>query len=73
VGHEVDLIWQNTEKLNLVEIKASETIMTDMFKGLSYFEKLKPELIESKTLFHTGLFNQDRTLGAVRSWKSIEL
>ena len=71
VGHEVDLIWQNTEKLNLVEIKASETIMPSMFKGLSYFEKFVPELIESKTLVHTGLFNQNRTAGKVLSWKHL--
>ncbi|QBN18806.1 ATP-binding protein [Flavobacterium nackdongense] len=73
VGHEVDLIWQETERLNLVEIKASETIMSDMFKGLTYFEKLKPDLIESKTLVHTGLFDQNRTLGKVTSWAAISL
>lgn len=72
-GHEVDLIWQKSELLNLVEIKASETIKSEMFKGLSYFEKLKPELIESKSVVHSGLFNQDRTLGKVLSWKDIIL
>ena len=71
VGHEVDLIWQDTEKLNVVEIKASQTIMPSMFKGLSYFEKLVPDLIESKTLVHTGLFNQNRTAGKVLSWKGV--
>jgi predicted AAA+ superfamily ATPase len=71
VGHEVDLIWQDTEKLNVVEIKASQTIMPSMFKGLNYFEKLVPELIESKTLVHTGLFNQERTAGKVLSWKGV--
>lgn len=71
VGHEVDLIWQHSELLNIVEIKATETIMTDQFKGLSYFEKFVPDLIESKTLVHTGLFNQKRTLGDVTSWKNI--
>ena len=73
VGHEVDLIWQNSELINLVEIKASETIMPEMFKGLGYFEKLKPKLIQSKTLVHTGLFQQNRTLGNVMSWKEIGL
>jgi uncharacterized protein len=73
VGHEVDLIWQEDEMLNLVEIKASETIMSDMFKGLSYFEKLSPNLVKSKTLVHTGLFNQDRNGVRVRSWTEIEL
>lgn len=71
VGHEIDFIWQNSEKLNLVEIKASQTIMPEMFKGLSYFEKFNPEIIESKTLVHTGLFNQNRTAGKVLSWKEI--
>lgn len=73
VGHEVDLIWQNSELLNLVEIKASETIMTEMFKGLTYFEKLKPSLIQSKSIVHTGLFNQERNLGKVMSWREIML
>lgn len=73
VGHEVDLIWQEDEMLNLVEIKASETIMSDMFKGLSYFQKLSPDLVKSKTLVHTGLFNQDRNEVRVRSWKEVEL
>lgn len=73
VGHEVDLIWQNSELINLVEIKASATIMTDMFKGLTYFEKLKPDLIQSKAIVHSGLFNEQRTLGKVMSWKEIGL
>jgi predicted AAA+ superfamily ATPase len=71
VGHEVDFIWQNTEKLNLVEIKASETIMPKMFKGLNYFEKFIPPQIESKTVVHTGSFSQNRTAGKVLSWKNI--
>ncbi len=69
VGNEVDLIWQQSEKLNLIEIKASETIQSKMFKGLNYFEKLKPELVESKTLVHTGLFDQKRSQATIKSWK----
>lgn len=42
-----------------------------MFKGLSYFEKLIPELLETKTIVHTGLFDQNRSLGKVLSWKNI--
>ncbi|MBK9686548.1 MAG: ATP-binding protein [Saprospiraceae bacterium] len=72
-GHEIDLIWQKSEKLNLVEIKASETIMPDMFKGIQYFENLSSDNIESKTLVHTGLFNQKRSVAKVNSWKNIEL
>ena len=71
VGHEVDLIWQSDELLNLVEIKASETIMPDMFKGLSYFEKWVPQLIKTKSVLHCGNFNQNRELGKVSSWIDI--
>lgn len=71
VGHEVDFIWQHSERLNLVEIKASETIMPDMFRGLSYFEKYFPHQIQSKTLVHTGIYNQNRTAAKVLSWKNI--
>ena len=73
VGNEVDLIWQQSEKLNLIEIKASETIQSKMFKGLNYFEKLKPELVESKTLVHTGLFDQKRSQVTIKSWKDAGL
>jgi predicted AAA+ superfamily ATPase len=71
VGHEVDFIWQSSNQLNIVEIKASETILPSMFKGLNYFEKLMPEFIESKTLVHTGSFDQSRSAGMVLSWKNI--
>lgn len=71
-GHEVDMIWQDDPLLNIVEIKASQTIMSDMFKGLTYFENLTPEAIKSKTLMHTGDFFQKRNLGNVVSWMEID-
>lgn len=71
VGHEIDLIWQDTEKFNLVEIKASETILPPMFKGLEYFQRLDPNKINSKTLVHTGTFSQERTNAKVRSWNHL--
>jgi uncharacterized protein len=71
VGHEVDLIWQNDEQLNLVEIKASQTIMQDMFRGLEYFEKWSPQKIKTKTLIHTGFFDQNRSIAKVQSWLNI--
>ncbi len=70
VGHEVDLIWQHSDKLNVVEIKASETIMPKMFNGLTYFDKLASARIASKTLVHTGTFNQQRSAARVQSWNN---
>lgn len=71
-GHEVDLIWQDTPKMNILEIKATQTIMTDMFKGLTYFENLAGDSIQSKTLIHTGDFSQKRELGNLVSWEKID-
>ena len=71
-GHEVDMIWQDDFLLNLVEIKASETIMTDMFKGLTYYENLDKESVKTKTLIHTGNFTQERSLGKVETWWNID-
>lgn len=73
VGHEVDLIWQRDQSINLVEIKASETIMTEMFKGLTYFSERITDTIHSKSIVHTGLTDQSRTLGEVKSWMHLNL
>lgn len=72
VGHEVDLIWQDSDKLNVVEIKASETIMPNLFNGLAYFDKLASAQIASKTLVHSGTFNQQRTVARVQSWNNFQ-
>lgn len=70
VGHEVDLIWQNSDQWNVVEIKASETIMPNMFNGFAYFDKLASARIASKTLVHTGTFSQQRSVAQVQSWNN---
>jgi predicted AAA+ superfamily ATPase len=70
VGHEVDLIWQNSDQWNVVEIKASETIMPIMFNGFAYFDKLASARIASKTLVHTGTFSQQRSVAQVQSWNN---
>ncbi len=70
--HEVDLLWQiDEEKFNLVEMKSTTTIMSDLFKGLNYFEKIYPEKINEKTLVYAGLENQKRTGLNVISWLNI--
>lgn len=70
-GHEVDLIWQDDDKLNLIEIKASQTILPEMFKGLSYFQNLAGDLVKTKTLVHSGHQIQKRTDGLVLGWEKI--
>jgi uncharacterized protein len=71
LGNEVDLIWQSEERINIVEIKSSETIVSEMFKGLSFFENNVKTEILSKTVIHTGSNIQVRNLGIAQSWISI--
>jgi len=71
-GHEVDLFWQDDERLNLVEIKATQTIMSDLFKGMHYFENLAPKLVKSKSLVYAGMENQQRSNENVVSWYSLD-
>ena len=71
-GHEVDLLWQDDERLNLVEIKATQTIMSDLFKGMTYFENLAPQLVKTKTLVYAGMENQQRSNENVVSWYGLE-
>lgn len=69
-NNEVDLIWTDDESLNLVEIKATSTIMPQLFKGLNYFESIVNQTISSKTLVYGGLADQSRTGLNVKSWQS---
>ena len=43
VGNEVDLLVQKPTGNEVFEIKATQTIMPDLFKGLNYFSNLAKE------------------------------
>lgn len=67
-GHEVDLIIQDDELLNVIEIKSTKTISKDLFKGLSYFQDLAKEKVKTNSIIYAGLENQKRSTGNVVSW-----
>ena len=67
-GHEVDLIIQKDDVLELNEIKATQTISQDLFKELNYFENLSKENIDGKKLIYAGNQSQKRTAIDVVSW-----
>ena len=67
-GHEVDLVIQNGLTIDLVEIKATQTIMSDLFKGLIYFENNSGNLNISKTLVYAGHESETRTAAKLVSW-----
>lgn len=67
-GNEVDLLIQKPKSIEVVEIKATETIMPDLFKGLNYFEDLAEYDNLSKILVYGGSEYQQRSVGSVIPW-----
>ena len=67
-GHEVDLLINDGITLNLVEFKATQTVMTDLFKGLNFFEKESKKDRLTKTLVYAGDQKQSRSAGNVVPW-----
>ena len=53
-GNEVDLITKSEGRLNLYEIKSSETYHQDFEKGLKAFRKAFPEFVGSQTVVYNG-------------------
>ncbi len=68
-GHEIDLIIQDGQQLSLVEMKAGQTIMSEMFNGLAWWEKLSGLKDLAKTLVYGGSERQKRSQGEVLPWK----
>lgn len=68
-GNEVDLLIQKPMHNEVVEIKATETIMPDLFKGLNYFYNLANDEFLKRTLVYGGLDNQQRMVADVVSWR----
>jgi uncharacterized protein len=69
-GHEVDLVVQEGLTINLFEIKATQTIMSDLFKGLQYFEKNSKRENLTKSLVYAGTDYQERTMANVLPWSA---
>ncbi len=67
-GHEIDLILQEGLTLDLVEFKATQTIMFELFKGLEYFSEHAKKYTLQKTLVYTGSEFQERAAGNVLPW-----
>lgn len=71
-GHEVDLIVQDDDLLQVIEIKSTKTILPNLFDGLEYFENLAKEDIKNKTLIYAGLDTHKRTIARILSWYDLK-
>ncbi len=70
-GNEVDLVIPDLEGIHAYEIKSTTTIEAKLFKGLDYFKKIAGDELLSRTLYHAGSTNQDRTYHRVKAWSSL--
>jgi predicted AAA+ superfamily ATPase len=68
-GDEVDLLLDQGLSLDVFEIKASQTVFTENFKGLSKFEQISDIPLNTKGLINAGDLNQKRSYGQVISWR----
>lgn len=70
-GNEVDAIADVAGKLTAIEIKSGETISTDFFSGLNYFEKLQTSPIQ-KILVYGGNQAQERSNKVlIKPWNNL--
>ena len=69
-GNEVDLIIQTGPDQEVIEFKATETIMPNLFKGLNFYEKISGKTILNKYLVYGGDEYQKRTAATVLPWRS---
>ncbi len=72
-GNEVDMVLEKSQQTEIVEIKATQTIMPDLFKGLNYYAALAKETKLTKTLIYGGNERQNRTVAQIVPWNETDV
>lgn len=70
-GHEVDMLTKENKGFSLFEVKATQTVTSELFKEMDRFEALASPAKVSKTLIYGGPENEKRTKYSVLSWRNI--
>lgn len=70
-GHEVDLLIEEASALFPMEMKAGQTITTDMLSGLAWFLRLPGNTQKRGLLLHGGGESYERQGIAVRPWYAL--
>lgn len=70
-ANEIDILMKNESGFDVFEIKATQTITSDLFKQMDRFEELISPIKVNKTLIYGGAENQKRTKYSVMSWKDV--
>ncbi|MER0440869.1 ATP-binding protein [Emticicia sp. W12TSBA100-4] len=72
-GHEVDLLVSNETTYDVVEIKATKTILPKLFDGLDLLKNIGKETINRKILVYGGTESQNRSNYKIWAWNSIKI
>jgi uncharacterized protein len=67
--NEIDLLVQHAAQFDLVEIKSSQTLHADFWKGLRHFEENQAEMTRHKYLVYGGSDAYQRQNTAVLPWQ----
>jgi uncharacterized protein len=70
--NEVDLMISNETGYNIVEIKSTRTVTSDLFESLNKLAAIGGDSIKKKILVYGGTDTQNRTNYQVWSWKDIK-
>lgn len=69
IGNEIDLLIETPEKMIPIEIKSGQTITSDYFKGLKYYNNLSGGSHEDSYIIYGGNLDQQRSEGNVFGWE----
>lgn len=72
-GNEVDLLIEKPHETEIVEIKSTQTIMSNLFKGLNYYAALETDAKLVKTLVYGGSERQERSVARVLPWNEVDI
>jgi len=70
-GNEIDLIIEHASRIFPMEIKSSQTLKSEFFKTLEFFQKISDTPPEQSFLVYAGTENQNRLHGSARSWDNL--
>jgi len=71
-GHEIDCLIEEDGKIKAVEIKSGQTISSNFFNNLSYWQNLSKTDPKNSFLIYGGNQGQKRSLGTVVSWEKLD-
>jgi uncharacterized protein len=70
-GNEVDLLYPHALTFDIFEIKSSQTIMSDHFKGLKFLQNIAADAVSKKIVIYGGNTSQERTGYSIKSWSDV--